>query len=331
MRSVTRSARGRGGFTLVELLVVIAIIGILVALLLPAVQAAREAARRMQCGNNLKQLGLAIHNYADSYKTMPMAYFVYIVPSPTHINIQNWGMAVLPYIEQQPLYDQYNHNVPACNEVGPQGQANIRLLETPLNCLHLSVGCRRGESDLQRGNSRRRGPPASRPHLRAAPSDYCVPTGVRGVFANIAYAGDAGGNRHGVLQDHINIVGVGQGDNRSARFADITDGTSNTFLLGERTGGSVIYSKSQPYTGTGLPPQLLAQAAAANGGGWGDPLEWRTLVVGNPAQRFAGSADGGSLRHQLHQSPRVRLSQLSPGRLPFRHGRCVGAVHQRHG
>ncbi len=94
--------RGRAGFTLVELLVVIAIIGILVALLLPAVQAAREAARRMQCTNNMKQLGLAIHNYHDTNKKLPPriggSYINGVNYSPSGI------MRLLPYMEQAPLY-----------------------------------------------------------------------------------------------------------------------------------------------------------------------------------------------------------------------------------
>jgi prepilin-type N-terminal cleavage/methylation domain-containing protein len=96
----------RAGFTLVELLVVIAIIGILVALLLPAVQAAREAARRMQCSNHLKQIGIALHNYNDTCKALPFA------TAPSNINDgdqrshRSWAVALFPFIEQQPLYSQ---------------------------------------------------------------------------------------------------------------------------------------------------------------------------------------------------------------------------------
>jgi type II secretory pathway pseudopilin PulG len=89
----------------VELLVVIAIIGILIALLLPAVQAAREAARRSQCTNNLKQLGLAIHNYVDTYKMFPARSNLFTTRS-------SWLVRILPYVEQKPLYDQVQATAP---------------------------------------------------------------------------------------------------------------------------------------------------------------------------------------------------------------------------
>jgi prepilin-type N-terminal cleavage/methylation domain-containing protein/prepilin-type processing-associated H-X9-DG protein len=103
--------RSRKAFTLVELLVVIAIIGILIALLLPAVQAAREAARRSQCTNNLKQIGLALHNYHDTYKSFPAgAWCCGGNGSGTNRKLPMLG-AILPFIEQAPLYDQIDHRV----------------------------------------------------------------------------------------------------------------------------------------------------------------------------------------------------------------------------
>ena len=109
------------GFTLVELLVVIAIIGILVALLLPAIQAAREAARRAQCVNNLKQIGLALQNYHGAHKSFPMGSHVWsskeanrvrvkgnVSLIPTEVKLPGWQHSLLPYIEMGSLYDQYD-------------------------------------------------------------------------------------------------------------------------------------------------------------------------------------------------------------------------------
>src|SRR5687768_5426071 len=98
-----RSLRLNRGFTLVELLVVIAIIGVLVALLLPAVQATREAARRSSCSNNLKQIGLGLHNYHDVILSFPSGY----IDSPVASREQwGWAALMLPYIEQGPLHDK---------------------------------------------------------------------------------------------------------------------------------------------------------------------------------------------------------------------------------
>ena len=130
MERLSRCTRNRG-FTLVELLVVIAIIGILIALLLPAVQAAREAARRNQCSNNMKQIGLALHNYHDATKSFPTQVIwgdekTQVTPIGPYNH--TWVTAILPYMEQQPLYDQVDFRLPVCDSTGaPQPFARTQL------------------------------------------------------------------------------------------------------------------------------------------------------------------------------------------------------------
>src|SRR6185437_888225 len=103
----------RAGFTLIELLVVIAIIAVLIALLLPAVQAARESARRAGCQNNLKQIGLAMHNYHSTHDVFPMGYVAW---TNADLNATSpgwgWGTAILPTMEQGALYNAANLNLP---------------------------------------------------------------------------------------------------------------------------------------------------------------------------------------------------------------------------
>lgn len=109
----------KSAFTLVELLVVIAIIGILIALLLPAVQAAREAARRMQCCNQMRQIGLALHNYHDTLKSFPSAWRGYAGAQPYVFGTPGWGWAatLLPYLEQQNLRELIQIQQPVASEV----------------------------------------------------------------------------------------------------------------------------------------------------------------------------------------------------------------------
>jgi prepilin-type N-terminal cleavage/methylation domain-containing protein/prepilin-type processing-associated H-X9-DG protein len=124
----------RRGFTLIELLVVISIIAVLIALLLPAVQSAREAARRAQCSNNLKQLGLAVHNYASSFNVVPaMTMF----PGGQEVMSQGWGptwiIPILPQIEQGNLYSAYNFSAPAVVLSATAGLENTTVSYTQIS------------------------------------------------------------------------------------------------------------------------------------------------------------------------------------------------------
>ena len=284
----TRLASGergvRAGFTLVELLVVIAIIGILIALLLPAVQAAREAARRAQCSNNLKQLGLALHNYHDTNKTFPFAWMVDVAGHsvanfPNGINAQVWGTRILPYIEQQALYDLYDSRYPAFNEFAayPEVQKNLEVIQTPLAafvCPSTPGGVDRiYQASLE---------PDYPLTWTAAPSDYSAITGVLGTFSTLAYTGWTGsGGREGVLQYNGVDLGGGAPELGSSRIANITDGTSNTAMIGERVGGDKIYMK-----GGRIDPTATGLVGPSNGGGWGDIM--------NGEMWYAGTLHDGS-------------------------------------
>ena len=200
----------RKGFTLVELLVVIAIIGILVALLLPAVQAAREAARRMSCSNNMKQMALAFHNYHDTYKKFPI-YTNRIGTVNPVVLCSHWeGFSahtmILPFMEQAPLYDQISSLIPQA-PVAIDGWRVAPFL-IPRRTIIPGFRCPSdggGKFGVETGNN-----------------NYAVSEGCALGWDNTD-------------QRNNGVFGRETGFERS--MADITDGTSNTIMLGEQLMG----------------------------------------------------------------------------------------------
>jgi prepilin-type N-terminal cleavage/methylation domain-containing protein/prepilin-type processing-associated H-X9-DG protein len=205
--------RRRSGFTLVELLVVIAIIGILVALLLPAVQAAREAARRMQCSNHLKQIGIALQNYHDTYKTFPPGWM-----ANNGNRGWSWAVFILPFREQTALYDQLN----------PGGRRAPVVINhaTEYTLLQTTIPDYRCPSDVtpllggaNGGKTTNRN--AAPDPLPLAVSNYAA---VRGFFNMQDAPPEDNKNNNGIIYCNSKI-----------NIASITDGTSNTFIVGEKS------------------------------------------------------------------------------------------------
>jgi len=245
----------RGAFTLIELLVSIAIIGVLVALLLPAVQMARESARRTACSNNLKQIGLALHHFEGTNGAFPPGIVEGPFPQfriPANARHMVWPF-LLPHLEQQPLYDMYHF------EVDWMKLANRPAINTQLRVLQ----CPSAEPD-------RVVVELEQEFQTAAATDYAP---LRGVHSTLVQLGlvDQVGNYDGVL-----------GFNYMARHADILDGASQTILISEDAGRNVRWEARRTF------PEVRSF-----GGPWAGAGSNPSLGGGNPIYLQGSKLEGG--------------------------------------
>lgn len=211
MRPVSRS-----GFTLIELLVVIAIIAVLIALLLPAVQQAREAARRSQCKNNLKQIGLALHNYHDVANSFPPGWIAVrngVADFEDGGSGFSWGTFLLPYLDQAPLYSKLNFNYDM------NAPENVDFLQAKLAVFQCP-------SDPKPDTFTTEGTPA----VRLATANYVAMFGTTDLHGCENAPGVAPVNSGGQCVSNGAFY-----HNSNTQFRDFTDGLSNTILAGERT------------------------------------------------------------------------------------------------
>ena len=255
------STRRRPGFTLIELLVVIAIIAVLIALLLPAVQQAREAARRTQCRNNMHQLGLALHNYHDTHGTFPPGGICPLPSSESGVPHWGWMAMILPFMDETAVYN-------ACNFSA---------------CVH-------NTGDYLTNTTAR----------SQALAQYCCPSNhgaeVRGTPPNAYgctdYAGIAGATTtgYGGLPTGGGFNGLFACDSR-VRIRDIRDGTSQTFAAGEQLDGADYWALGSYWT-IGECGMALNITCAPPGGGrvcW----ESRQLISQHEGGAFFLLCDGG--------------------------------------
>jgi prepilin-type N-terminal cleavage/methylation domain-containing protein len=247
--SQLRGARRRlRAFTLVELLVVIAIIGILVALLLPAVQSAREAARRMQCQNNLKQLGLALHNYHSAVNTFPPSSIWYDesqIETKNNANLRaNWVIMTLPYLEQQTISDAFDFKQPiphANNMLARSTQLAFMLCPSDPFARKPFMGSRNGgTSNL--GDNWGRGCYAANAAL--------------GFMTKSSHGGNSAATSTSQGWQNPAMRGV-MGANTCLSIGEIKDGTTNTILVAEIRAGITDFDSRGVWAMSGGCPNAL--------------------------------------------------------------------------
>jgi prepilin-type N-terminal cleavage/methylation domain-containing protein/prepilin-type processing-associated H-X9-DG protein len=341
----------RRGFTLIELLVVIAIIGVLVGLLLPAVQKAREAANRISCQNNLKQIGLAIQNFHDAKKTLPDNKRPASAASNTVR--ERWFTQILPYIEQGQLFNNYDEtsnwdsdpgavtvttasgttvNYPATTPAAAAGfQGNVFVTATVINVAQCpaSPSLTRLDNNPALSASPNQGwNPTNNPFYQAV-TDYAGNYGVHDSLVNSTVLTSPPKNQYGPV---INTNGV---DSFPITLSDIIDGTSNTVWAVESAGRPYLYQN-------GVRQTLDLTQHGVNGGGWGRPASdlWLigfqdkggTIPVGKYGINASNGVDAGGV-YPLTLPTGYPLGTYGSGQIYSFHGSganavfCDGSVH----
>lgn len=297
MRRVTISKRpmeiGRPGFTLIELLVVIAIIAVLIALLLPAVQQAREAARRSQCKNNLKQVGLALHNFHDTYLRFPpgagndMQPFGNVTSGPQWGS--SWKVYILPYIDQASIYSKWDFTG------GQSGYTNANNL-TLVNGITIAVYACPSSSI---GPFAWNGYTKMRTSYTGTAGAYSVSGNTNKNPFNVAYAQGCC-NGSGSYASDNGLLYSGSKTN----MRDCTDGTSNTFIVHEesdylRDANNIPIAASKDYlNSSGIYGWTMGAAIGLNQSpsGWGDGRHFNcsTVRYGINTRGLSGTATDGT-------------------------------------
>lgn len=327
-----RISRQRAAFTLVELLVVIAIIGVLVSLLLPAVQKIRESANRTQCQNNLRQIALALHGFHDAKKAFPQN----VRPKSaldTTVR-ERWFTQILPYLEQAPLWNaydpttnwestgpngftvtppgtawtDYNSATPPANGVG-----NLAVTSMPLKIAQCPSAPMpdRYDNDPAGGigspsNGSTGWNPATNPPIVAV-TDYAGVYGVHPLF------GSANGltivNPYGVITNQNSKVG----ETGKVTMTDITDGTSNTIMIAESAGRPYLFNNG------GVRQGLDLTANVVDGGGWCRPAS-EIWVIGFADK--AGTIPGG--KYAINYANGINCGNGTPGSAVYPSGVPTG-------